>query len=74
MVSFEVHKALGTVLGGVHLELSGDNVTECTGGATELGVEHLPTNYVTACDPRLNYFQSMEIAFAVASRCKNARN
>jgi len=65
--TFEIHKREGTFLGGVHLELTGDNVTECVGGSQSLGVSHLSTNYETFCDPRLNYTQSLDFAFAVAS-------
>jgi len=64
--TFEVHKREGTFLGGVHLELTGDNVTECVGGSQSLGVSNLATNYETFCDPRLNYTQSLDFAFAVA--------
>jgi len=64
--TFEVHKREGTFLGGVHLELTGDNVTECVGGSQSLGVSNLSTNYETFCDPRLNYTQSLDFAFAVA--------
>ena len=64
--SFEVHQAAGTVLAGVHFELTGEDVTECTGGALELAEEDLETNYQTFCDPRLNYSQSMEMAFLIS--------
>jgi 3-deoxy-7-phosphoheptulonate synthase len=68
---FEVHKSMGTILGGVHFELTGDEVTECIGaGLTE---EDLPRNYDTACDPRLNYQQSLELAFSLAHRLAQAR-
>lgn len=63
---FEVHRALGTHPGGIHLELSGDDVTECTGGARSLTDDDLPSRYETACDPRLNAEQSVELAFIVA--------
>ncbi|MQA80903.1 MAG: 3-deoxy-7-phosphoheptulonate synthase class II [Streptosporangiales bacterium] len=63
---FEVHRALGTVPGGVHVELTGDDVTECLGGSHAIGDEHLPYRYETACDPRLNASQSLELAFLVA--------
>jgi 3-deoxy-7-phosphoheptulonate synthase len=64
--SFEVHRAAGTVLAGVHFELTGEDVTECTGGALELAEADLATNYQTFCDPRLNYSQSMEMAFLIS--------
>lgn len=66
-ITFEVHQSLGTVLGGVHLELTGENVTECTGGPEMLTEEDLPERYTTYCDPRLNYAQSMEVAFLMAT-------
>ncbi len=63
---FEVHRALGTHPGGVHIELTGDDVTECLGGAGGIVELDLPTRYETACDPRLNHQQSLELAFLVA--------
>ncbi len=63
---FEVHAALGTHPGGIHIELTGDEVTECVGGAEGLQEQHLPLRYETACDPRLNRTQSLELAFLVA--------
>ena len=63
--SFEIHKSVGSKLGGVHLELTGDNVTECVGGATNLKESDLGRAYKTAVDPRLNYDQAMEIAFLI---------
>lgn len=64
--SFEVHRAAGSVLAGVHFELTGEDVTECTGGALELAEADLEANYRTFCDPRLNYSQSMEMAFLIS--------
>ena len=64
--SFEVHRAAGSRLAGVHFELTGDEVTECIGGALELGERDLELNYETWCDPRLNYAQSMEMAFLIS--------
>jgi 3-deoxy-7-phosphoheptulonate synthase len=64
--TFAVHKALGSRLGGVHFELTGEDVTECLGGARRLGEADLQTNYATYCDPRLNEEQSLEIAFLIA--------
>jgi 3-deoxy-7-phosphoheptulonate synthase len=61
-----VHKDLGTILGGVHFELTGDNVTECLGGDMGLQEEHLSENYQSYCDPRLNYTQSLEIAYLLS--------
>ncbi|MEU4108080.1 class II 3-deoxy-7-phosphoheptulonate synthase [Streptomyces sp. NPDC027717] len=63
---FEVHKALGTHPGGIHVELTGDDVTECTGGGDEILVDDLHQRYETACDPRLNRGQSLDLAFLVA--------
>jgi len=62
-----VHKRCGTILGGVHLEVSPGSVTECLGGAMGMTEEMLPTCYETWCDPRLNYGQSIEAAFALAA-------
>ena len=71
--SFAVHRAAGSFLGGVHFELTGDNVTECTGGALGIREEDLPRNYETFCDPRLNYSQSLEMAFLIASMLRDSR-
>jgi 3-deoxy-7-phosphoheptulonate synthase len=63
---FEVHAALGTHPGGIHVEVTGEDVTECLGGAMEISDEDLNSRYETACDPRLNTGQSLELAFLVA--------
>ncbi|WP_042386011.1 class II 3-deoxy-7-phosphoheptulonate synthase [Streptacidiphilus melanogenes] len=63
---FEVHRALGTHPGGIHVELTGDDVTECVGGGDEVFVDDLHQRYETACDPRLNRSQSLDLAFLVA--------
>ncbi|MGN6781423.1 MAG: class II 3-deoxy-7-phosphoheptulonate synthase [Marmoricola sp.] len=63
---FDVHRALGTWPGGVHIELTGDDVTECVGGGEELGEIDLAHRYESVCDPRLNRVQSLELAFLVA--------
>jgi 3-deoxy-7-phosphoheptulonate synthase len=63
---FEVHEQLGTVPGGLHIELTGDDVTECVGGAEEIDEDGLATRYETLCDPRLNHQQSLELSFLVA--------
>jgi len=60
--SFKIHAALGSHLGGVHLEMTGDNVTECTGGARGLSEEDLKRAYRSTVDPRLNYEQALEVA------------
>ena len=62
---FAIHKAEGTVPGGMHFELTGNNVTECLGGAREIEEIDLGKKYETACDPRLNNEQSLELAFLV---------
>ena len=66
--TFDVHDACGTFLGGVHFELTGDDVTECIGGAAGLTMDDLDANYGTACDPRLNYRQALEMGFRIAKR------
>src|SRR6266545_3957994 len=63
---FAVHRGLGTHPGGIHIELTGEDVTECLGGAHEIEDGHLSLRYETACDPRLNASQSLELAFQVA--------
>ncbi len=63
-----VHQRMGSVLGGVHFELTADNVTECVGGASGVTEDDLSTRYQSLCDPRLNYEQAMELAFAIADR------
>jgi 3-deoxy-7-phosphoheptulonate synthase len=65
---FDVHAGLGTHPGGLHVELTGDDVTECIGGTAELTAADLGRRYETACDPRLNIEQSLELAFRVAER------
>lgn len=65
--SFEVHKASGSVLGGIHLEMTADDVTECTGGAAVISDSCLSRRYETWCDPRLNGAQSLELAFVAAA-------
>ena len=63
---FEVHRSLGTWPGGLHVELTGDDVTECLGGGMKVSAEDLAQRYETLCDPRLNRAQSLELAFLVA--------
>ena len=63
---FEVHRAVGTHPGGLHVELTGDDVTECLGGSEEIDEQTLETRYESLCDPRLNHMQSLELAFLVA--------
>jgi len=68
---FEVHKALGTHPGGIHIELTGDDVTECVGGGEQISHEDLASRYESACDPRLNHSQSLELAFLVAEMLRD---
>ncbi|WP_039019754.1 class II 3-deoxy-7-phosphoheptulonate synthase [Halocynthiibacter namhaensis] len=63
---FNIHKAEGTIPGGVHFEMTGKDVTECTGGVRAVTDEDLSSRYHTACDPRLNASQSLELAFLIA--------
>ncbi|APR82093.1 2-keto-3-deoxy-D-arabino-heptulosonate-7-phosphate synthase II [Minicystis rosea] len=70
-ISFDVHDACGSRLGGVHFELTGDDVTECIGGG--ITESDLDRSYLTACDPRLNYRQALEMAFRMARRMSGAR-
>ena len=70
---FAVHRAEGTHPGGVHFELTGQNVTECIGGADKITAEDLSSRYHTACDPRLNANQALELAFLVADELKAAK-
>ncbi len=70
---FAVHKAEGTHAGGVHFEMTGQNVTECIGGTYKVTEEDLSSRYHTACDPRLNANQALELAFLVADELKAAR-
>ena len=63
---FEVHRALGTHPGGIHIEFTGDDVTECIGGGQHIAESDLRQRYETACDPRLNRSQSLDLAFRVA--------
>ncbi len=70
---FEVHLAKGTHPGGIHIELTGDDVTECVGGAAEISHEDLAMRYETACDPRLNHTQSLELAFLVAEMLRDTK-
>ena len=68
---FEVHRALGTHPGGIHVEITGENVTECLGGAQDISDTDLSGRYETACDPRLNTQQSLELAFLVAEMLRD---
>lgn len=70
---FRIHAENGSHLGGVHLELTGDDVTECVGGSAGLDPTNLSTNYQSFCDPRLNYTQSLDLAFCIANELKESR-
>lgn len=70
---FRIHRAEGTYAGGVHFEMTGQNVTECTGGAEAITDEKLADRYRTYCDPRLNASQSLELAFLIAESLKEER-
>jgi len=68
---WQIHRAEGTIAGGVHLELTGENVTECIGGKRQLSDKDLEINYQTNCDPRLNAEQAVELAFELAEIIKS---
>ena len=68
---FEAHRSVGTHPGGIHVELTGDDVTECLGGSEHIDEETLATRYESLCDPRLNHMQSLELAFLVAEELEH---
>ena len=70
---FDVHRGLGTHPGGVHIEFTGDDVTECVGGGDEIVEGDLHQRYETACDPRLNRSQALDLAFMVAEMYRTTR-
>ena len=70
---FDIHRAEGTHAGGIHLELTGQNVTECLGGAQAISEEDLSSRYHTHCDPRLNANQALELAFLMAEGLRQER-
>ena len=70
---FNIHQHQGTIPGGVHFELTGDNVTECTGGIKNIQDDDLTEHYQTACDPRLNNEQSLEMGFLIAELLQKRR-
>ena len=70
---FKLHKKSGTYAGGIHLEMTGQNVTECIGGLQKISDKDLSSRYHTHCDPRLNASQSLELAFTMANYLKNLR-
>ena len=70
---FKIHKKMGTYAGGIHLEMTGQNVTECIGGLQKISDKDLSSRYHTHCDPRLNASQSIELSFLIASYLKNLK-
>ena len=70
---FEIHNSEGTYPGGIHIEMTGKDVTECTGGIQDIGEQDLSSRYHTACDPRLNASQSLELAFLIAEELQKQR-
>jgi len=70
---FDAHSTEGTHAGGVHFEMTGQDVTECLGGAQAISDSDLSNRYHTHCDPRLNGAQSLELAFLIAESLKSAR-
>jgi 3-deoxy-7-phosphoheptulonate synthase len=70
--AFDVHAEAGTYLGGVHLELSGEDVTECIGGASGITESDLARAYKSEVDPRLNYEQALEVAMLIAHRLRSS--
>jgi 3-deoxy-7-phosphoheptulonate synthase len=71
---FQIHRAEGTHPGGIHVEMTGNDVTECTGGARAVSADTLQDRYHTHCDPRLNADQALELAFLLAERMKGGRD
>ena len=69
--NIQIHKSEGSHAGGIHLEMTGQNVTECTGGLDEISEADLSNRYHTHCDPRLNANQAIELAFLIADELKN---
>ena len=71
---FKVHQNEGTFGGGLHIEMTGQNVTECTGGAQNITDQDLSNRYHTHCDPRLNANQALELAFLISEEIKKNAN
>ena len=67
---FEIHQSEGTYAGGLHVEMTGQDVTECTGGAQKISEKDLSNRYRTHCDPRLNATQALELAFLISDEIK----
>ena len=72
--NIQIHKAEGSRAGGIHLEMTGQNVTECTGGMDEISENNLADRYRTHCDPRLNANQAIELAFLIADEIQENGN
>jgi len=70
----DIHQAEGTHAGGIHLEMTGKDVTECVGGAQKITEENLSSRYHTHCDPRLNAHQALELAFLIADSLKASKD
>ena len=70
---FSVHQAEGSYAGGIHLEMTGEHVTECTGGAYKISDDDLGKRYRTQCDPRLNADQVLELAYLIADNLKEVK-
>ena len=73
-LAFDIHERCGSILGGVHLELTGEDVTECVGGARGIEEEDLGRAYQSHVDPRLNAEQALELAFSIVRKCRSMRN
>jgi len=71
---FQVHDSEGTFAGGLHIEMTGQNVTECIGGAQNITDKDLSSRYHTHCDPRLNANQALELAFLISEEIKKNSN
>ena len=67
---FAVHQSEGSYAGGLHIEMTGQNVTECTGGTQKISDQDLSSRYRTHCDPRLNASQALELAFLISDEIK----
>src|SRR5690606_36663595 len=70
---FDIHRQMGTIAGGVHVEMTGSDVTECTGGVAAVTETSLSDRYPTHCDPRLNASQALELAFLIAEQMRSER-
>jgi 3-deoxy-7-phosphoheptulonate synthase len=71
---FAIHQSEGTFAGGLHIEMTGQNVTECTGGTQKISDQDLSSRYRTHCDPRLNANQAIELAFLISDEIKKNSN